>query len=166
MSHLTYKAYTEQNKPTDFTFSMEGAGCCIIIHKKVLLLQRSTSHKWQAGTWGIPAGKLEAGETPEHAAIRETQEEAGIILAPESLFYQGHIYFTVGTENPLNYRFHVYTAYLQELPSVTLEPDQVAFRWVAFDEALQLPVFTGTQEVFALGMNAHSTTHKRDHHVP
>lgn len=28
--------------------------------------------------WGLPKGKLEKGETPEHAAVREVEEETGL----------------------------------------------------------------------------------------
>ncbi len=42
----------------------------------ILLLWR---HRFITDTWGweIPAGGMEAGETPEHAAARETLEETG-----------------------------------------------------------------------------------------
>ena len=43
--------------------------------KQVLLLRRAgENHK---GEWAFPAGHIEKGETPERAARRETQEEAG-----------------------------------------------------------------------------------------
>ncbi|WP_161883769.1 NUDIX hydrolase [Deinococcus alpinitundrae] len=32
----------------------------------------------ESGTWGFPKGHLEAGETPQQAAVREVQEETGV----------------------------------------------------------------------------------------
>lgn len=42
-----------------------------------LLASRPQGKGW-AGWWEFPGGKIEAGETPEHALIREAQEELGI----------------------------------------------------------------------------------------
>ncbi|MEO0399813.1 MAG: (deoxy)nucleoside triphosphate pyrophosphohydrolase [Pseudomonadota bacterium] len=51
---------------------------------RVLLAQRpeNKSHPLQ---WEFPGGKLEAGETPEAALIRELQEELGIDVTAECL---------------------------------------------------------------------------------
>jgi len=43
--------------------------------KEVLLMRRAG--KDHAGEWALPAGGIEKGETPEAAARRETEEEAG-----------------------------------------------------------------------------------------
>ncbi len=42
-----------------------------------LLASRPDGKGW-AGWWEFPGGKIEAGETPEHALIRESQEELGV----------------------------------------------------------------------------------------
>jgi len=55
-------------------------GVCTIIFDesgRLLLEQRS-----DCGWWCLPGGKLDAGETLEHAAIRETFEETGLHAEP------------------------------------------------------------------------------------
>ena len=46
---------------------------------RVLIAQRPQG-KQLAGMWEFPGGKVEAGETPELALIRELEEELGIVV--------------------------------------------------------------------------------------
>ncbi|HVZ30147.1 MAG TPA: 8-oxo-dGTP diphosphatase MutT [Asticcacaulis sp.] len=46
---------------------------------RVLIAQRPEG-KQLAGMWEFPGGKVEAGETPENALIRELEEELGIVV--------------------------------------------------------------------------------------
>jgi len=52
------------------------AGILFLAAGQVLLLLRGDDCD-EPGTWGLPGGKIEPGETPSEAAIRECQEEVG-----------------------------------------------------------------------------------------
>lgn len=43
-----------------------------------VLLSQASEGKPHAGAWEFPGGKVEAGETPEAALVRELREELGI----------------------------------------------------------------------------------------
>ena len=75
----------------------------IDIEGRVLLAQRPEG-KSMAGLWEFPGGKIEPGETPEAALIRELEEELGIstwssCLAP--LTFASHSYGTFHLLMPL-----------------------------------------------------------------
>jgi 8-oxo-dGTP diphosphatase len=50
-----------------------------------LLLQQRPLHKHHGGLWEFPGGKVESGETPRLALVREIAEELGITLETSSL---------------------------------------------------------------------------------
>lgn len=52
----------------------------IILRKdnKILLLRRAETAKVFGGYWHLPTGKIEDGESPKQAALRECFEEVGI----------------------------------------------------------------------------------------
>ena len=46
----------------------------------LLLTQRAAGLRSHAGQWALPGGRIDAGETPEQAALRELAEEIGLVL--------------------------------------------------------------------------------------
>jgi 8-oxo-dGTP diphosphatase len=71
------------------------AACALIdVDGRVLIAQRPEGRS-MAGLWEFPGGKVEQGERPEEALIRELHEELGIVvkeacLAP--LTFASHTY--------------------------------------------------------------------------
>jgi 8-oxo-dGTP diphosphatase len=61
------------------------AACALIDVDNRVLLARRPEGKKMAGLWEFPGGKLQPGETPEHALIRELKEELGIDVAQACL---------------------------------------------------------------------------------
>ena len=61
-------------------------GVVIINHKNEILLQkRSMLKKSNPGKWGICGGKINLGETPIDAALRETLEEIGVNIEKDKI---------------------------------------------------------------------------------
>ncbi len=52
---------------------VDGAG-------RLLLIQRG--HAPSAGLWSLPGGRVEPGETPTDAVVREVREETGLTVSP------------------------------------------------------------------------------------
>lgn len=55
------------------------AAAVIVQGGKLLLVRRRV--KEGSLSWQFPAGEIEAGESPEDAAVRETFEETGLVVA-------------------------------------------------------------------------------------
>ena len=54
------------------------AACALVDSDGRVLIAQRPEGKQLASLWEFPGGKVEAGETPEHALIRELREELGI----------------------------------------------------------------------------------------
>ena len=63
----------ENNKPIVLV-----AACALIDTDGRILIAQRPEGKSLAGMWEFPGGKVEEGETPEQALIRELNEELGI----------------------------------------------------------------------------------------
>ncbi len=100
---------------------------------KVLLAQRPEG-KAMAGLWEFPGGKLEAGETPEQALVRELREELLIIVNPDDL-------------TPITFASHSYDSFhllmpLYELTKWTGTPVPIEgqnLAWVSADSLDMYP---------------------------
>jgi 8-oxo-dGTP diphosphatase len=78
-----------------------GIGIVVIKHDHVLLCQRGKSPN--LGSWTLPGGAQELGETCEEAARRELMEECGLVVGP--LHFCAHV-DTIRRDEDGRIRFH------------------------------------------------------------
>lgn len=58
---------------------------CIVKSKRILLLRRKVGFR----VWEFPGGGIEFGESPEDAAVRESNEETGLTVKSRGLAFIG-----------------------------------------------------------------------------
>ena len=61
------------------------AACVLLDGEGRILIAKRPEGRSLAGLWEFPGGKVELGESPEHAVIRELAEELGIGIAAADL---------------------------------------------------------------------------------
>ena len=103
-----------------------------------VLLQHRAPWSHQGGTWALPGGARDSHESPEHAAVREAEEEAGITaddlqVRAERLTMtaaSGWTYITVIADAD------------KPLPTVA-NRESAELAWVPEDEVTDLPLHPG-----------------------
>jgi 8-oxo-dGTP diphosphatase len=69
--------------------------CVLLDAEGRVLLARRPKGRSLAGLWEFPGGKIEAGEEPEDAVVRELREELGVVIAKQDLaplIFASHAY--------------------------------------------------------------------------
>lgn len=79
------------------------AACVLLDAEGRVLLAKRPEGRSLAGLWEFPGGKIESGEGPEDALLRELREELGIVIAKQDL-------------SPLTFASHAYADFHLLMP--------------------------------------------------
>lgn len=135
------------NPPIDFNAKIIASGCYCEFEDNILILKRSP-HKTLGNTWGVPAGKLDEGETPHRAIAREVCEEIGLTIQEDEFEALGVVYVRRSDTDVI---LHLFRKVFLTRPVIKLkEEEHSQCRWVTINEASQLPQSTGAIKALKL----------------
>lgn len=100
--------------------------------------------------WQLPKGLIDAGESPEQAALREVREEAGIKCSIVSPIETIEYWFTDDRESPpVKIHKFVHFFLMQYLSGDVADHDHEVdeARWATLDEAMSLLEFESERSV-------------------
>ncbi|WP_298929606.1 CoA pyrophosphatase [uncultured Ramlibacter sp.] len=87
----------------------------------LLLTRRAENLRSHPGQWALPGGSVDAGETPEQAALRELQEEVGLTLHEDAVLGRLDDYVTRS-----GYAITPVVVWAGAAPQLLANPDEVA----------------------------------------
>ena len=113
--------------------------------KEVLLGMKKRG--FGTGKWNGFGGKIEVGETAEQGAIRELEEESGLVVSAENMLRRGYLVFNM-KESKKIMKVHVYEAWNwngEEAESDEMRPqwwreDSIPFELTWKDDKFWLPL--------------------------
>jgi 8-oxo-dGTP diphosphatase len=100
-----------------------------------ILLQKRPVGRAMAGLWEFPGGKVEKGEVPKNALIRELKEELSIIVDAQDL-----IPITFASEDLAGRHLLLLLYKCETWVNDPIAMDNQELRWVDFDEMKTLPM--------------------------
>jgi 8-oxo-dGTP pyrophosphatase MutT (NUDIX family) len=140
-------------KPAGFQPDVEVSACYLKVNDKCLFLKRGLD-KSEGGLWGVPGGKIDSGETPLMAALRELREETQIVVDPQNFIYLDALYI----KKPLFiYVYHLFYIELDECLPVRLNQESIEYVWVEEGKIAELPLVGGGLEGYQHCMKRRSS---------
>ena len=122
-------------KPNNFNPKFEVVSCFIEYDGKILMLKRQ-SFKPQPNTYGVPAGKVEKGETIKQAIEREVEEETGIDISNKDYKFFKTKYVTYDDYQFIYHCFHCKLNYLPHVEINNIEHQW--YVWIKPEDAMKL----------------------------
>ncbi len=122
-------------RPENFDSRFEIVSCFFEYAGEILLLHRQ-DYKPEGDTWGVPAGKVNEGESLVEAMIREAREETGEELSEKELVYFKKIFVKYPG---YDFVYHIFHIELKRKAEISIsKKEHKEFRWVNPIKALDM----------------------------
>ncbi len=126
--------------PDNFISKFTLVSCYMEYDGKILMLHR-LDHKSEGNSWGLPAGKMDIGESESEAVIREIWEETGHKIVPEKLEYLQKVY---AKYPDYSFEFHMFCTKLDRLPEIVIsQSEHKDYCWIEPERATDLSLMNG-----------------------
>ena len=126
-----------KERPQNFDPKFDVVSCFVDYNGKILLLHRQ-DHKPEGNTWGVPAGKVDDGETNLETMTREIQEETGFVLPSSQFSYFEKVYVKYSN---YDFVYHIYHTKLGQRSKVAINhKEHKDFKWISPKNALKMPL--------------------------
>ncbi len=111
----------------------------VIVHDtaadRVLLIQRGPEAKFAPRRWDLPIGKADKGEVITMTAVRELQEETGLVVDPAELKVANIIHGAWGVEAPNGFLTVIFATQTWTREPVNAEPHKHSqVTWVPVEQ--------------------------------
>lgn len=124
-----------KRKPKNFKPQFEVVSCFCEFEDKFILLHRQ-DHKDRGNLWGVPAGKVDPGETPVIAVQREIQEETGLSQNTENIHHFSQVFVRYPD---YDFIFHIFHTKLADNKTIQIDSkEHKAYIWASPQEALKM----------------------------
>jgi 8-oxo-dGTP pyrophosphatase MutT (NUDIX family) len=134
-------------KPKVLNPKFEVVSCFVRCGDCILLLHRQ-DHKPEGNSWGVPAGKVDQGETIHDAMVRELQEEIGLIASADCLKRHVPTYVTYPEKH---FVYHIFEIELDKMIDVKLNNEEHKnYEWATLEDALKKDLILGEDECIEL----------------
>jgi 8-oxo-dGTP pyrophosphatase MutT (NUDIX family) len=113
----------------EFGFVIEGTGALIYsikTHRYLFLLRNGSKY---SGTWGLPGGKIDPGETVAQALAREIEEELGGVIRDAKL-----IPIEKFTSDNGKFTYHTFLIPVDDEFVPVLNFEHRGYAWVAVED--------------------------------
>lgn len=130
-----------KNQPANFSPKFEVVSCFVEYNNEILLLLRQ-DNKPQGNTYGVPAGKIDLGETAKEAMQREGDEETKIDL--ESAIYFDKFFVRYPE---YDFTYHIFHKNFDTQPNVIINlKEHTSYKRIEPKKALELNLIQDLDE--------------------